>query len=34
MLNEAECKILFFSRHGIYKTEHELIEIIKNRLEI
>ena len=34
MICESECKILFFSRHGIYKSEHELIEIIRNRLEI
>lgn len=27
-------KILVFSRHGVYKSEQELIKIIKNRLEI
>jgi hypothetical protein len=32
MTSDTECKILVFSRHGIYKTEHDLIEIIKNRL--
>ena len=26
------CRILVFSRHGIYKTEHELLELIKARL--
>lgn len=26
------CKILVFSRHGIYHDENDLIEIIKNRL--
>ncbi|NQU82389.1 MAG: hypothetical protein HQ539_00355 [Parcubacteria group bacterium] len=26
-------KILIFSRHGIYKTEQELLQMIKNRLE-
>lgn len=33
MLSETDCKVLFFSRHGIYKSEQELIKIIKNRLE-
>ncbi len=33
IINEEKCLILFFSRHGIYKSEHELIEIIKNRLK-
>lgn len=33
-LNEIECKILVFSRHGVYKSEQELIKVIKNRLEI
>ncbi len=32
MLSEADCKILVFSRHGIYKSEQELIKIIKERL--
>jgi len=26
------CKIIIFSRHGIYKTEQELIELIKERI--
>jgi mRNA-degrading endonuclease RelE of RelBE toxin-antitoxin system len=26
------CVILIFSRHGIYKTEQELIELIKTRI--
>lgn len=34
MLSDAECKILIFSRHGIYKSEQELINLIKNRLKI
>ena len=29
---EEKYKILVFSRHGIYKTENELIKIIKERL--
>jgi len=33
-LNSNYYKILFFSRHGIYKSEQELINIIKNRLKI
>jgi len=32
LLNETDCRILFFSRHGIYKSEQELIKIIKERL--
>lgn len=32
MLSETNCKILIFSRHGIYKSEQELIKIIKERL--
>jgi len=28
----SKCKILFFSRHGVYRSEHELIKIIKDRL--
>ncbi|MEI8174332.1 MAG: hypothetical protein WCG28_00085 [bacterium] len=34
MLTETECEILVFSRHGIYKSEQELINIIKNRLKV
>ena len=34
MFDDSCCKILVFSRHGIYKSEQELIEIIKNRLEV
>ncbi len=33
MLSEAECKILVFSRHGIYKSERELIKVINSRLK-
>src|SRR3989344_5026817 len=33
-LLEADCyKILVFSRHGIYKTEHELIRLTRERLK-
>jgi hypothetical protein len=34
MLNETDYEVLVFSRHGIYKTEQELIKIINNRLNI
>ncbi len=34
IMNDDFSKILVFSRHGIYKSEQELIKIIKNRLEI
>jgi len=34
MLDNTSYKILVFSRHGIYKSEQELIKIIKKRLEI
>lgn len=34
MLSSTSYKILVFSRHGIYKSEQELIKIIRNRLEI
>ncbi len=30
---EEKYKILVFSRHGIYKTEKELLKLIKERLE-
>lgn len=30
---EEVCVILCFSRHGIYKTEQELINIVKSRIE-
>ncbi len=32
-LRDELYEILAFSRHGIYKNENELIEIIKNRLQ-
>ena len=32
ILEDNCCKILFFSRHGIYKSEQELVSIIKERL--
>ncbi len=28
-----DCRILIFSRHGIYRSEQELINIIKHRLK-
>jgi hypothetical protein len=31
-ISEEKYKILVFSRHGIYKTENELMKIIKERL--
>jgi hypothetical protein len=32
-MTEAEnCKILVFSRHGIYKSERELINLVKRRI--
>lgn len=30
--NVNYCKIIIFSRHGIYKTEQELINIVKQRI--
>jgi hypothetical protein len=33
MISETQVKILVFSRHGIYNSEQELINIIKERLE-
>ena len=32
MIDEENCKILVFSRHGIYKSEQELINLVKKRL--
>lgn len=32
LLDETHCKILVFSRHGIYKSEQELVDCIKERL--
>lgn len=29
---DGKCKIILFSRHGIYRSEQELINIIKNRI--
>lgn len=31
-ITEEDCKILVFSRHGIYKSEQELINLVKERL--
>lgn len=33
MTGEENCKILIFSRHGIYKSEQELINLIKERID-
>jgi len=32
-IEEDTCMFLVFSRHGIYKTENELIKIVKERLK-
>jgi hypothetical protein len=32
MVEEQKCKILVFSRHGVYKSEQELKAVIKERL--
>lgn len=32
LLDELHCKILVFSRHGIYRTEQELINLVRERL--
>ncbi len=32
ILESDVCKVLVFSRHGIYKTEQELLNLIKTRL--
>ena len=31
MMDEENCKILVFSRHGIYKSEQELIDLVRKR---
>jgi hypothetical protein len=33
MADEENCKILVFSRHGIYKSERELINLVKSRAD-
>lgn len=33
MMDEENCKILAFSRHGIYKSEQELINLVKKRID-
>jgi len=33
ILENDVCKILVFSRHGVYNKEQDLIKIIKNRLQ-
>ena len=32
VIDEENCKILVFSRHGIYKSEQELINLVKERI--
>ncbi len=32
IMNDESCKILVFSRHGIYRTERELINLVKERI--
>lgn len=32
MVDEENCNILVFSRHGIYKSEQELINLVKERI--
>lgn len=32
MIDEENCKILVFSRHGIYKSEQELINLVRKRI--
>jgi hypothetical protein len=32
MLDDECCKILAYSRHGIYKSEQELISLVKDRI--
>lgn len=34
LLADNECLILVFSRHGVYNSEQELINLIKNRLNL
>jgi mRNA-degrading endonuclease RelE of RelBE toxin-antitoxin system len=33
VLADDLCQVIFFSRHGIYKNENELMKIIKNRIK-
>lgn len=33
MIDDESCKILVFSRHGIYKSEQELINLVKERVD-
>ncbi|MBU4299275.1 hypothetical protein KJ636_04490 [Patescibacteria group bacterium] len=32
MIDDESCKILVFSRHGTYKSEQELINLVKERV--
>ena len=33
ILGDDRCMILVFSRHGVYKTEQELISLVRERME-
>ncbi len=33
IIDDENCKVLVFSRHGIYKTEQELINLVKERVD-
>lgn len=33
IIDNENCKILVFSRHGIYKSEQELINLVKERID-
>lgn len=33
IIDEENCRILVFSRHGIYKSEQELINLVKERMD-
>jgi hypothetical protein len=32
MMDKENCRILIFSRHGVYKSERELINLVKSRM--
>lgn len=34
MIGEEICQILLFSRHGVYRYEHELTKLVKERLTL
>jgi hypothetical protein len=33
IISEENCKIMAFSRHGIYKSEQELTKLVKERID-